>query len=204
MQEETMPRATARASRFLLSVSAVALLAAAAALSAQADDRKGDDNRGNDNKFVPPATILHAFYDGVTNDLLTAGLGKTGLGSATAPGFADPLHPTAEELRRSAIYNNYRALVDPTPGGGYGTLYGPNVTADGTVTAGEGLIAGDEYISFAKGGGGRRNVTMMVQIPDSYDPSNGCIITAPSSGSRGVYGAIATAGEWGLKHGCAV
>jgi hydroxybutyrate-dimer hydrolase len=29
-------------------------------------------------------------------------------------------------------------------------------------------------------------------------------VTAPSSGSRGVYGAIATAGEWGLKHGCAV
>ena len=26
----------------------------------------------------------------------------------------------------------------------------------------------------------------------------------PSSGSRGVYGAIATAGDWGLKHGCAV
>src|SRR5256885_11462531 len=45
---------------------------------------------------------------------------------------------------------------------------------------------------------------MMVQVPDSYDPPNGCIVTAPSSGSRGVYGAIATAGEWGLKHGCAV
>src|SRR6266436_3339651 len=84
--------------------------------------------------------IIHNFYDGVSNDLLTAGLGKTGLGSATAPGFADPLHPTAEELRRSAIYNNYRALVDPTPGGGYGTLYGPNVKPDGTVTASEGLI----------------------------------------------------------------
>ena len=26
----------------------------------------------------------------------------------------------------------------------------------------------------------------------------------PSSGSRGVYGAIGTSGEWGLKHGCAV
>ena len=26
----------------------------------------------------------------------------------------------------------------------------------------------------------------------------------PSSGSRGVYGAVAAAGEWGLKHGCAV
>ena len=45
---------------------------------------------------------------------------------------------------------------------------------------------------------------MMVQIPDTFSPSNACIITAPSSGSRGVYGAIATAGEWGLKRGCAV
>jgi hydroxybutyrate-dimer hydrolase len=45
---------------------------------------------------------------------------------------------------------------------------------------------------------------MMVQVPASFDPANACIVTAPSSGSRGVYGAIATAGEWGLKHGCAV
>ena len=148
--------------------------------------------------------VVHTHYDGDTNDLLTAGLGKTGLGSPVAPGFVDPLNPTAEELRRLAIYNNYRALIDPTPGGGYGTLYGPNVTADGTVTAGEGKIAGDEYIAYEKGGGGKRNVTMMVQIPDTFVPSNACIITAPSSGSRGVYGAIATAGEWGLKRGCAV
>jgi hydroxybutyrate-dimer hydrolase len=146
--------------------------------------------------------VLHTHYDGVTNDLLTAGLGKSGLGSTTAPPVSNP--PTAEELRRLAIYNNYRALIDPTTGGGYGTLYGPNVTADGTVTTSEGLIAGDEYITFDKRGGGRRNVTMMVQIPDSFDPANGCIVTAPSSGSRGVYGAIATAGEWGLKHNCAV
>jgi len=148
--------------------------------------------------------VLSTHYDGVTNDLLTAGLGKTGLGSAIPPGFIDPLHPIVEELRRLAIYNNYRALIDPTPGGGYGTLYGPNVAADGTVTAGEGKIAGDEYIAYEKGGGGKRNVTMMVQIPDTFSPSNACIITAPSSGSRGVYGAIATAGEWGLKRGCAV
>jgi hydroxybutyrate-dimer hydrolase len=148
--------------------------------------------------------VVRTHYDGVTNDLLTAGLGKTGLGSAVAPGFADPLNPTAEELRRSAIYNNYRALIDPTPGGGYGTLYGPNVRADGTVTASEGLIAGTEYIAYEKARGGRSRVTMMVQVPDSFAPSNACIVTAPSSGSRGVYGAIATAGEWGLKRGCAV
>ncbi|ACB97099.1 3-hydroxybutyrate oligomer hydrolase family protein [Beijerinckia indica] len=148
--------------------------------------------------------VFQTHYDGVTNDLLTAGLGKSGLGSTTPPAFTDPLHPMPEELRRLAIYSNYRALIDPTPGGGYGSLYGPNVTADGTVTNGEGLIAGDEYITFDRGDDGHGHVTMMVQVPDSYDPAKGCIITAPSSGSRGVYGAIATAGEWGLKHGCAV
>src|ERR1700722_15373949 len=169
---------------FLATASALALAVVTANTQAMADADEG---------------VLHTHYDGVTNDLLTAGLGKSGLGSATAPTFADPLHPTAEELRRSAIYNNYRALVDPTPGGGYGTLYGPNVKPDGTVTTSEGLIPGDEFITYEQA-----RVTMMVQVPDSFDPMNSCIVTAPSSGSRGVYGAIATAGEWGLKHGCAV
>ena len=176
---------------FLTCVSAACLAAVAA-------------SAGGDDKFAPPTKILHAFYDGNTNDLLTAGLGKTGLGSATAPGFADPLHPTAEELRRSAIYNNYRALVDPTSGGGYGVLYGPNVGIDGVPTSGEGKIAGDEYIAFDRDGRRRKNVTMLVQVPASFNPAQACIVTAPSSGSRGIYGAIATAGEWGLKHGCAV
>src|SRR5438105_8659088 len=45
---------------------------------------------------------------------------------------------------------------------------------------------------------------MMVQVPANFDKANPCIVTATSSGSRGVYGAIATAGEWGLKHKCAV
>ena len=45
---------------------------------------------------------------------------------------------------------------------------------------------------------------MMVQVPASFDRRKSCIVTAPSSGSRGVYGAIGSAGEWGLKRGCAV
>ena len=44
----------------------------------------------------------------------------------------------------------------------------------------------------------------MVQIPASFDANNPCIITGASSGSRGVYGAIGTSGEWGLKNKCAV
>ena len=32
----------------------------------------------------------------------------------------------------------------------------------------------------------------------------GAIVTGTSSGSRGVYGAIGSSGEWGLKNGCAL
>jgi hydroxybutyrate-dimer hydrolase len=139
-----------------------------------------------------------------TQDLLTGGLGKTGLGAAAAPAYADPLNPTALELRRNALYSNYRAILDPTAGGGYGTLFGPNVTITGAVTNNEGLIPGREYLASLDDGSGRKRVVMAVQIPDSFDVANPCVILGPSSGSRGVYGAIGTAGEWGLKHGCAV
>lgn len=147
--------------------------------------------------------IAETAYDGVTDDLLTAGLGKTGLMGA-APAFADAAAPTAAELRRNAIHTNYRALVDYTAAGGMGVFYGPNIDTDGRDTLGEGRIAGREYIVWADDGSGTRNVTLMVQVPDSFDPSAACIVTGTSSGSRGVYGAIGTSGDWGLKHGCAV
>lgn len=149
--------------------------------------------------FLVLDSLVATTYDGVTDDLLTAGLGQDGLASATAPGFVDAANPTPAELRRLAIYTNYRAIVDTSAGGGYGTLYGPAIG-----TSGDGKIAGKEYLAYASGATGTLSVTMMVQIPASFDPANPCIITGPSSGSRGVYGAIGTAGEWGLKRGCAV
>jgi len=149
------------------------------------------------------SAIVSTTYDGSSNDLLTAGLGKTGLQGA-APALADATNPTAEELRKLAIYNNYRALVDITTNGGYGVLYGPNVDINGVAGTGEGKIAGEEHIAYADDGTGKQNVTLMVQIPSTFNPAAACIVTATSSGSRGVYGAIGTAGEWGLKHGCAV
>lgn len=184
---------------------------AALALGAAPAGAHGDDaGRG----FGPrsPFNRLPAFingpvtsteYDGVTDDLLTAGLGKSGLAGATP---AVSAVPTAAEIRRLAIYVNYRAIVDMTPGGGYGSFYGPNVDAQGNVTASEGRIAGLEALAFSRGahaGATPQNVVLMVQVPASFDPRKACIVTATSSGSRGVYGAISV-GEWGLKRGCAV
>jgi hydroxybutyrate-dimer hydrolase len=148
-------------------------------------------------------TITAKTYDGASDDLLTAGLGATGL-AAALPAYADPSNPTVAELRRNAIHANYRAIQDINASAGYGRLYGPNVDASGTPTTGEGKIAGTEYLAYADDGSGNQNVTMMVQIPTSFDVNNPCIITGASSGSRGVYGAIGTSGEWGLKNKCAV
>jgi len=142
--------------------------------------------------------ILKKEYNGIKNDLLTGGLGKEGL-EGPAP---IPEEFTAEALRKLAIYSNYRSLLDPTQGGGYGVFYGPNVNVDRPTK--EGRISGKEYLAFSDDGTGNQNVTLMVQIPDNFDPTRPRIIAAPSSGSRGVYGAIGVVGEWGLKNGFAV
>jgi hydroxybutyrate-dimer hydrolase len=155
---------------------------------------------------TPNATQLPAdtAQQAAAQDLLTGGLGRSGLATATAPAYIDANNPTALELRRNAIHSNYRGLVDTSTNGGYGSLYGPNVDLSGTATSSEGLIPGVEYLGVLDNAEGTKRVTMAVQVPDSFDQNNPCIVVAPSSGSRGVYGAIATVSEWGLKRGCAV
>lgn len=184
------------------------LTALAAAASVLAACGSGDDNNNGNggNPNTKPAyigAVTVSSYDGASDDLLTAGLGKDGLASSTAPLPLNPVAPSAAELRRYAIYTNYRAIVDTSAGGGYGSLYGPNVDAQGNITASEGKVAGVEYVAYSDDGSGQQNVTMLVQIPATFNTARPCLITATSSGSRGVYGAIGT-GEWGLKRGCAV
>ena len=174
--------------------------------SAENKNVKPSSSKSAEDKNDKPSylgVVASATYDGNTNDLLTAGLGKTGLGGV-APTALDPLNPTPAELRKLAIFNNYRAILDISAAGGYGTLYGPNVDAQGVITTSEGKIAGTELIAYSDDGTGKQNVTMMLQIPDTFNPANACIVTGTSSGSRGIYGAIGSSGEWGLKNGCAV
>ena len=143
----------------------------------------------------PPKIIEYqcTTYDGVTNDLLTGGLGASGLANPVPPAVSVP--PTTEELRTLAIYSNYRALIDMSEGGGYGVLYGPRIEIGG-----EGLVAGTECLAFV----GRNNVTAMVQVPDNFNAEKPCIVTGPSSGSRGVYGAMGSTPGWAFQNGCAV
>ena len=165
----------------------------------------GSDHAPEELNQLPAylGSITQADYDGKSNDLLTAGLGKTGL-AAAAPAYANAEQPTPAELRRNAIHANYRAVLDISANSGYGSLYGPNIDSNGNVGTGEGLIAGSEYVAYADDGTGKKNVTLLVQVPASFDPDRACIVTGTSSGSRGIYGAIGSSGEWGLKKGCAV
>ncbi|HYF60957.1 MAG TPA: 3-hydroxybutyrate oligomer hydrolase family protein, partial [Burkholderiaceae bacterium] len=102
---------------------AVAVLALLAAGCNDDDEVQigGGDFAVNTRPAFVSGTVTSTTYDGNTDDLLTAGLGKTGLASATPPSTSAT--PTAAELRRLAIYNNYRALVDMTTAGGYGVFY---------------------------------------------------------------------------------
>src|SRR6478735_12473310 len=52
------------------------------------------------------------------DDLLSAGLGLDGLRVMTPPVFANPEAPTPAELRRRALWSNWRGIADLTQAGG--------------------------------------------------------------------------------------
>jgi hydroxybutyrate-dimer hydrolase len=127
------------------------------------------------------------------DDLLTAGLGAEGLRAALAPAFVDAAAPTAAEQRRRAIWSNWRGIADLSAHGGYGRDYGSLAR-----------VPGREYHSLLRLPGARQPHRVMLQLPDQFDADARCLLVTASSGSRGVYGAIAVASAWGLPRGCAV
>ncbi len=132
---------------------------------------------------APPPQILRS------DDLLTAGLGAAGLADVKPPAVT----ADAAGRRQLAYYNNWRGIADLSAGGGYGSLYGKLAAVPGSETK---AWIGEVGLWQPHG--------VMVQIPDSFDPDRPCLLLAPVSGSRGIYGALATAGAWALAHGCAV
>jgi hydroxybutyrate-dimer hydrolase len=139
-------------------------------------------------------TPIRVETDGIGDDLLTAGLGLAGLRGAP-PAFEDPQRPTARELRRRAVHASYRALLDVSDGGGFGRLYGPD---------GDRRVAGVEYLFAIRTPDGQGTTTALLQVPREFDPARPCLLAVAAPGSRGIYGALPTAGEWGLRRGFAV
>jgi hydroxybutyrate-dimer hydrolase len=127
------------------------------------------------------------------DDLLSAGLGLAGLRQPLAPAPADPAAPTAAELRRRAIHANWRGIAD------LGGATGIGVLADAFPA-----VPGREWSGFATLASRRHPHRVLVQVPDGFDAKRRCLVVTASSGSRGIYGAIALAGGWGLPKGCAV
>ncbi|WP_363797317.1 3-hydroxybutyrate oligomer hydrolase family protein [Lysobacter firmicutimachus] len=179
-------------SRLAAACAAVALSAAAAAPIAVAAPRTAATPPVKDASpmFSAPRQTEHR---GEHDDLLSAGLGLDGLRAALPPAFADPAHPTAAELRRRALWANWRGIADLAVGGGYGEVYGSVQRVEGR-----------EYSAYATVPGAHQPHRVLAQVPDAFDAGKRCLVVAASSGSRGIYGAIAVAGAWGLPKGCAV
>lgn len=136
-------------------------------------------------------------FDGAGNDLITGGFGVSGMIAGPEITYADPLAPTAEELRRASIVTDGSA--------GVGKIYGPNVdTATGKIIAGDGKLAGTEYLAYADDGSGRQNVSFLLQIPESFDRDSPCVLAVPVGGSASLYRNVGNIGYWGLQKNCAV
>jgi hydroxybutyrate-dimer hydrolase len=167
----------------LVGIAALALVAGAARASTTEPSMQGIEFVRGEVRVT-----VHRGHD----DLLSAGLGLAGLQGALTP-FADPAHPTEEALRRRAIQTSWKGIADLGPLGGYGTVYG--AVPD---------VPGREFEAFALIPGAHAPHRVLVQVPDQFDQAHRCLVVTASSGSRGIYGAIALAGAWGLPRGCAV
>ena len=171
--------------RYHRPTSSVALALLLAACSS-APMKPAANNDTDTMAFGPILATVHRDGD----DLLSAGLGIEGLRALVPPTVSDANAPTAAQLRRRAIWANWRGIADLRPGGGAGDVL-PQVP-------------GREFTAFATVPGAQQSHRMLLQLPDGFDPEKPCLIVAPASGSRGVYGAIAVAAPWALPRGCAV
>jgi hydroxybutyrate-dimer hydrolase len=127
------------------------------------------------------------------DDLLSAGLGLEGLRNPLPPILVNADMPSAAELRRRAIHANWRGIAD---------LAGINGLGD--LSRALPHIPGREWSTFATLPGRGHSHRLLVQVPDEFNAQQRCLVVTASSGSRGVYGAIALAGAWGLPRGCAI
>jgi hydroxybutyrate-dimer hydrolase len=90
----------------------ICMAIAALLLSPVANVHAQHDHKSSFVKVSLQCTVYKGESDDqLTDDLLTAGLGWSGLQGGPPP-FGNPNNPTAAEVRRLAIYTNYRYNSD--------------------------------------------------------------------------------------------
>ena len=99
-----------------LSAATLAACGGSGAIQRAAQGHQGDQRHG-----LPGHHGGQRGDTAATQDLLTGGIGKTGLGAAAALAYADPVNPR-RPAAANALYSNYRGILDPSAGGGYGLL----------------------------------------------------------------------------------
>lgn len=125
-----------------------------------------------------------------SDDLLSAGLGLAGLsGELPMPQSLAEIDPVL--LRRRAIYSNWRGIASLGRG-------------DAVQRALDAPVPGRELHARVQLPGMAQPSRFLLQLPDHFDPRRPRLLVTSSSGSRGIYGAIALAGGWGLPRGWAV
>ncbi|MEM1148938.1 MAG: 3-hydroxybutyrate oligomer hydrolase family protein [Pseudomonadota bacterium] len=125
---------------------------------------------------------------GPDDDLLTAGLGLEGLRNPDLPAGTCP--------RVVSIHKDFRDLVDISPGGRFeGSLKGGARSL---------RVPGTEHSALLRVQGLTHPFAVRLLMPDHFDWERPMIVVAPSSGSRGVTGAIGDIGAWALPEGCAL
>ena len=132
------------------------------------------------------------------DDLVSAGLSLDELRGAS-PAPSDPEAPSADELRAMAFHTQFNSLSALRTADGLGTM----------TEAGLPRVAGVEIMTLRRVLGqdvpGQDHFARaLLQIPDSFDEEAPCLVVAPASGSRGVYGAVPLAAPWALPKGCAI
>ena len=169
------------------------------AVQAKSDSRLSI-SREEMNLIQYPAGITiesSIYYNGDTDDLVTAGLGFSPLSTLMIkPTIADPAKPTPQELRQLKL----NRFIDTKTG--EGTFFG--FQRKNLTPMFDGKIAGTEILATFKNND--ESVGLLVQIPLDFDKNKPCIVAVPSTDSDGLFNAydVQIRGLWGLRHNCAV
>lgn len=126
-------------------------------------------------------------------DLVSAGLRLEGL-RAAKPEPMDPSAPSVEELRAIAFHTHFNGLSAIQTAHGLGDF----VQSDLPV------VPGIEIMTWRRVADTDHPARALLQIPDAFNVDQPCLVVAPASGSRGVYGAVPLVSPWALPKGCAV